>query len=115
MRASTTVIIGMRNIGDAADLGTFHEMTLRDALAQMIQWMGNISMATRLQVVVARNQEEANRGLGLTPGKGRHGMNQARGLLDDLLADFGDGVEDSGALHSAAQAPVRHPHDDYED
>lgn len=115
MRATTTVILGYRNIGDAADTGTFHEMTLREALAQLIQYLGQVSMATRIQVTLARNMEEAKRGLGLTVGKGRGSAAANLSLLESLIGDIDDSKFAGTDEIAHTAPPVRDPRDTYQE
>lgn len=109
MRATTIIVMGFRNVGDAADQGDFFEGTLRDGLAWVIQKFATLTLARRAMIAVGRTRGEVEVGLDLKRG-GNKVSASALDSLNDLLAGLGEGADD---LQPFVQQS-RDPQDDYE-
>lgn len=117
MRLTTTVCIGIRNVGDAADQGDFFTGTLKDALAWQIDKMQKLSIARRIEVVFGRNEDEVRVGLNLSKSTTTLQMAKYSSLFADILdsdslIDADELAQPSASGEDSVRAPL--PGDDYE-
>ncbi len=63
MKSNTEVVVGIRNVGDKNDQAQFFSGTVADSLTFIVQWLGKRSMASRIELVLARSEEEARNSL----------------------------------------------------
>lgn len=64
MKPTTEVFMGYRNVGDSKDKGTtVPAAPLKEQLLVLIQYLGSVTMATRVQIVFGRNESDIQRGL----------------------------------------------------
>jgi hypothetical protein len=89
MRLNTTYFWGWRNIGDSTDQGTIEEHTVQTGFNALAKWLAAVSVATRIQLVIARTADEA--AMGLSKSKRESAVAEAE--LDpeilQLFEDFG--------------------------
>lgn len=102
MKPLTPVFLALRNVGDSQQTREAAEavvqMTCAEALALIIRFVKETSMATRFQFALARTREEAIRGIGLgnatnEPGASWLALDQS---LRDLLDNLGDDESSEG-------------------
>lgn len=106
MRSNTQIVMGIRNVGDAADNGEIHSGTLKECLMWGIEKIGSISMARRIVLVIGRNEDEVNVGLDLKRGNARITVDM-QSMLDKLM----DGVD--GESTEIRPAGWKDPEDDW--
>jgi len=88
MKPTTEVVLGYRNIGDSKDQGTIVPAApLKEQLLHLIQHLGNVTMATRLQISIARNESDARRGI--EPERKSRAGNSMADDLAKALASMG--------------------------
>ncbi len=87
MKSTTQTVIGIRNVGEAADNGTIHAGTLKECLMFLIERVGEISMASRIQICLARNKADCELGLGTARS------NRIDADMKDTLASLLNGLD----------------------
>lgn len=64
MRATTEINMGVMHIGVKGAKAEIWSGTFAHCVTQLAQYLGKISMATRFDIVIARNEEECRKALG---------------------------------------------------
>lgn len=120
MRLNTGVVIGIRNVGDARDQGEFFSGTLRDALGWILDKVQSKSMAKRMQIVIARNEDECRVGLDLgkstlTAQMGKYSSLFAAALGDDDDEPESEVAEQLVTAERSGSDRLPDPRDDWKD
>lgn len=119
MRATTHVEIGLRNTGDSQAEIQYFSGPLKDGILWLATQFATITMATRIDLVVARNREEINRGL----ANSRAGKSKISAEMQTMLDDMMNQIEwvddesaegDNGAIDSPKQSAPQIEGDTYE-
>lgn len=58
MRGNTNVVWAARNVGDSNDSGQIHEGSVNVMLRWMIRYMGEVTLARRIDIAVGRTYDE---------------------------------------------------------
>lgn len=100
MRATTIVAMAVNHVGQRDARIESWEGTFAQCLMRLAKYLGPISMATRFDIVLARSEEEARKGLII---KGTKANQLTEGIdMDQLTRMMEDSVESasSEATHS---------------
>lgn len=106
MRATTNVIIGFRNIGNAGHDPEYFEGPMKESIVWLAMRFAEHSLARRFQVAVGRDRAEVDIGLGLNSTRHTRVTEDIKAMLDGIF----DG-DDDDSPEAAQSGPD--PLDDY--
>lgn len=103
MKLTTKVHAAARNVGDARDSGELFHGELREVIEWLIAKLAKTSMATRIEICLARTQEEAAKSIGKSGGGKMSNLGQFQSLIDSMFADSLDDEDDSDSTFEEHQ------------
>ena len=94
MRPTTQVHAAIRNVGDSRDKGQFFEGPLRDAMLWIASQLGEVQMATRIQIGVARNRSDVEDAIQIKRSGSAQLTEDLAAMLESVLKDNDSDDED---------------------
>lgn len=114
MKPTTRIKIGFNHIGASAEAPEIFDGSLHESLAWLIGKLNAVTLARRIQISIARTDEEVM--VGLTAQRQRKSdakLANAMNLLD-LLGDMSDDSEDDSPPETSPETSPVDPLDDYQ-
>lgn len=94
MKSNTMIWLGINHVGDSTHHGSVEQLCAADAIRKIARFIGHHSLATRMEFVIARTQQEVADRLNerRNVGVGSRSINADASIhaeLESMLAEMG--------------------------
>lgn len=98
MRSTTVVWMGVNNVGDSKDGIEVFNGAFTACVLKLAEWLSTRSIATRIDVVIGRNEEDVRGALRIRERSGNQSLQATDDLVDTLV----------GLMDKNAEAEANH-------
>ena len=88
MRSNTEIVMGINNVGDSKDRPEIFNGTFAQSIVHLAKWISERSIASRIDIVLARSEEEARQGLRIRE------QDNGKTIIDDSIMDVFQSILD---------------------
>lgn len=111
MKAKTTVVLGIRNVGSASEQPIIESMTTIEAAKLVAEMLLRITMGRRIQIAIARERDEVMVGLGLSKTNREAQLKDRASEIGNYIDTLFGGDDDAPAGESGPDSQHKAAHE----